>query len=758
MTVGNLDFLNQSANVTNSTGFALLTARSFASAGLQGSTLTGLLGSSSQAINSRLALGSGLWAMSNPADPAWAGLNNNPAWQSTAWLDSSVNGGALWQLTGGGLGTGVIRTHNNVSQYALWAQVHNFSSLNQMALTYHVDLYDMYNYVDYIFGQSSYNPYHLRAQLAGYANFPTWASALGLTVYQLEAFLLDFASPEQMWAAHGTAPITSYAPYVVIAQNFVPINFGAAAGTPAALDGGSTAAAGAFATITELGAAYGINPFDIMRLADRTYDLNPYSSNYFEYTALLNGYLSFEQWATALGENVYDAMAQVYGFSSYVAFAAHYGFTGAYREAVGTGELLNGTVLADAFLGGAGRDVMHTWEGADFAYGGGGADDVFAGAGNDEVWGGSGDDDLLGEDGDDLLDGNAGVDFLFGGAGRDNLIGGSGDDVLNGGVDLDAIDYSSETAAVGVYLYDVRNFGGSVGTAAFATGTSSGVDYLLSIENAAGGAGADYLFGDFQANRLDGNGGNDVLRGLQGVDTLNGGSGIDLIIGDEGGDILAGGNDRDIIDGGADNDTIHGDGGNDEIYGGAGSDQLFGDAGSDIIFTDGLDSISGGTETDYLVWNLATAASLVVTNAMSVEWATGRDAADTISAAGISNFIEIQGQGGGDTLTAGNGGSLLLGGAGIDRLVGGNGIDHMVGGSEADTFRIATGGSTDYVYDFLRGTDRIDMIGTVAGFGSLAVNTAYSGAGWYGYGYGSGTVWVNTGAGGALAAGDFAFV
>ena len=58
----------------------------------------------------------------------------------------------------------------------------------------------------------------------------------------------------------------------------------------------------------------------------------------------------------------------------------------------------------------------------------------------------------------------------------------------------------------------------------------------------------------------------------------------------------------------------------------------------------------------------------------------------------------------------------------------------------------------------LEGTDRIDMIGTVAGFGSLAVNTAYSGAGWYGYGYGSGTVWVNTGAGGALAAGDFLFV
>ena len=370
----------------------------------------------------------------------------------------------------------------------------------------------------------------------------------------------------------------------------------------------------------------------------------------------------------------------------------------------------------------------------------------------------------------DTLVGSNQVNFLTGGDGNDVMNGGLADDLLDGGTGIDTADYTSDTLGVGAYLWDVRDFG-VWGIASFATGSGINVEYYRAvggastIENVNGGSAADTIQGNFQDNVLNGNGGGDSLRGLQGIDTISGGDGIDLLIGDEGNDTLNGGNDRDIMDGGADNDTLNGDGGNDEIYTGTGTDTVNGGAGSDIIYiVDTLDSINGGTETDYLVWNLTSAANLVITNAMSIEWAGGRDSADTINAVGISNFIELQGNGGDDTLIAGNGGSILLGGAGLDTLTGGNSTDHMVGFTEADKFRTDAGGGTDYVYDFVKGTDKLDLTllsdDGIHGTGDLTVNTTYGVAsGWWGYTYlGVNTIWVNTGVGnGALAAGDFLF-
>ena len=368
---------------------------------------------------------------------------------------------------------------------------------------------------------------------------------------------------------------------------------------------------------------------------------------------------------------------------------------------------------------------------------------------------------ITGTSGADIVFDLAGNDIVNAGNGNDVMIGSAGDDLYDGGAGADTVSYSFETAAVAVYLYDLIDFGGSIGIAAYGSGAATGTDYLKGIENAEGGQGADYLYGDFQVNELTGGDGNDLLRGLQGNDLLLGEGGRDLILGDEGTDVLLGDDGDDIMDGGADNDNLLGGEGNDELYGGTGVDTLNGGNSNDILYTDGLDTILGGAGTDYLVWNVVTAANVTITNAMSIEWAQGRDAADTINAAGISNFIEIQGQGGTDTLTAGNGGSILLGGAGNDRLVSGSGVDHMVGGADGDTFAVIVAGNTDYVYDFLKSSDRLDMTAlAVVGIHSLAnlnVNTDYAGAGWFGYGYLSGTIWVNTGAGGALAAGDFLF-
>ena len=87
-------------------------------------------------------------------------------------------------------------------------------------------------------------------------------------------------------------------------------------------------------------------------------------------------------------------------------------------------------------------------------------------------------------------------------------------------------------------------------------GVPSGVDEILggftiangvTIENASGGSGNDYIFGNAVGNLLYGNGGNDSIGGAFGIDLLSGGAGFDLLVGGGGKDFLYGGNDADVF-------------------------------------------------------------------------------------------------------------------------------------------------------------------------------------------------------------------
>jgi hypothetical protein len=81
------------------------------------------------------------------------------------------------------------------------------------------------------------------------------------------------------------------------------------------------------------------------------------------------------------------------------------------------------------------------------------------------------------------------------------------------------------------------------------------------------------------------------------------------------------------------------------------------------------------------------------------------------------------------------------------------------GGANNDTFRLASNGGTDYVYDFVRGTDGLNLAATgLTAFAQVTIDTAYAAINWYGVNYGTGIAWVNTGASGALTASDFSFV
>ena len=76
--------------------------------------------------------------------------------------------------------------------------------------------------------------------------------------------------------------------------------------------------------------------------------------------------------------------------------------------------------------------------------------------------------------------------------------------------------------------------------------------------------GDDILFGNVNADTINGQGGNDRISGLGGNDVLDGGDGNDTLIGGVGNDTLIGGNGNDTLDnagGGA--DTLLGGGGND---------------------------------------------------------------------------------------------------------------------------------------------------------------------------------------------------
>ena len=113
----------------------------------------------------------------------------------------------------------------------------------------------------------------------------------------------------------------------------------------------------------------------------------------------------------------------------------------------------------------------------------------------------------------------------------------------------------------------------------------------VTIENATGGTGDDYLHGNGVANLMLGHGG---------ADTLIGGGGNDTLIGGGRGDILQGGNRNDVLIGGKGADTLDGQRGDDTLYGKQGKDNLTGGPGHDnFVFAETLQPQKIDTITDF---------------------------------------------------------------------------------------------------------------------------------------------------------------
>ena len=181
-----------------------------------------------------------------------------------------------------------------------------------------------------------------------------------------------------------------------------------------------------------------------------------------------------------------------------------------------------------------------------------------------------------------------------------------------------------------------------------------------------GGPGNDTLEGSINADRLSGDDGDDKLDGDKGADDLRGGPGTDLLEGDlpSSHGIYA-----DVLDGGEGTDTV-------DDY------RFSGDptAAPPISVTlDGAANDGRQGEND----NVIAVERIKSGSAGSF---TGDDADNTFEAPQVGPPGTLAGNGGRDTLIAGDAhGDVVDGGAGDDLVEGGFGDDRLVGGPGRDT-------------------------------------------------------------------------
>lgn len=318
------------------------------------------------------------------------------------------------------------------------------------------------------------------------------------------------------------------------------------------------------------------------------------------------------------------------------------------------------------------------------------ADHITAGSGNDTVIGGLGNDVLSGNDGDDTLDGGQGNDILNGDPGMDILLGGGGNDIfrytsqdLGEGGTIDGGGGNTDTIEIGL--------GFEVFFAFTDLSNVERVKFLSGGGTAIFGHGQIGTSGDFVSVR--GSGSTDTLHVIGWSVNLSTLSLLNWSVSDI---VLIQGNASlaSMLIGSAKNDTITGGTGNDLIRGGAGADTM--DGG------DGIDRLSYSTALEGVTVNLQTQST------------AGSSVTSTAFGDIISNFENVSGGSGDDTLTGSDGANSIDGDAGNDTIRAGGGADIVNGGGGNDV--IETGAGEFLVGESLNGgadTDRLSILTSV---------------------------------------------
>ena len=180
-----------------------------------------------------------------------------------------------------------------------------------------------------------------------------------------------------------------------------------------------------YVLVHELGHALGLeHPFDASDGDVVKGITSPWNSSFPEETVMAYRSPQSGIWPEFFTDNDLNALAAIWGPEQ--------------QRLSNSGDIREGTNLAEAFVGGQGADLIRSRGGDDQLRGGVGIDSLYAGDGNDWLNGNLGDDILHGQLGDDVIHGGLGNDWLNGGAGNDVLSGDHGADVfvLSKGFDL----------------------------------------------------------------------------------------------------------------------------------------------------------------------------------------------------------------------------------------------------------------------------------------------------------------------------------
>ena len=338
---------------------------------------------------------------------------------------------------------------------------------------------------------------------------------------------------------------------------------------------------------------------------------------------------------------------------------------------------IDGTDGDDWINGNNNANIIRGFGGNDYINGNAGNDTIFGGTGNDFLRAKQGHNTIHGEDGNDIILTGGGRDTIYGGAGIDRIKAGKGNDTIDGGADRDYI-----WAGAGD---DTVNGG-------------TGDDMI------SGGDGNDTIFGEDGRDFIWGGNGDDEISGGLGNDYINGGAGNDLIYGGDG---------RNFLRGGAGNDQIWGGSGTDFLIGGAGSDQMWGGDGNDYYWIDDVAEIVVENENegnrDIVFYNANINEVFTLADNVEILKILGGSTTHYFEGNDDKNFIF--GSNGGERIHGGGGNDNINGGGGDDIIWGGSGRDFMRGGAGNDVFRFDTAdvGGRDFIRDFSRGEDKIDL-------------------------------------------------
>lgn len=273
----------------------------------------------------------------------------------------------------------------------------------------------------------------------------------------------------------------------------------------------------------------------------------------------------------------------------------------------------------------------------------------------------------------------------------EDTVNGDGQDHLIGMSEIIGSQYADDIDTVSAFMVkpglgdDRVAFSGSGGGTIFSEAGPDGDDVLAASDSPVSW---DYsartaplrLSADGVAN--DGlSGEHDNIAGAPKM-SLFGGAGADVIVGDSQANSVVGGPGPDVIRGGAGDDWVSGGNGADQLQGGAGNDIVDGDTGNDVLIegpggSNGADQLNGWDGRDTITYAGRSSAVSVTLDSKNNDGAS--DEGDA-----VSNLEIVVGTSYGDHLSGGKGPQVLRGGAGLDVLSGGADDDSLMGGPGAD--------------------------------------------------------------------------